>query len=165
MGNTNTKKNNIEAFEEAGASTSMPFSPTFAPDQSTFAPDQFTTMPLFIDPNLPKVTEAPYTIPLQTTNKTGFQCLTDEDCKNPDSFSSTPGKNGKMVYSCPSATCSGGVCNCGSTCALDPYSGVCCQGLEKIGGEMYCVENTSQPLVTPTTNANEGIYWFIDEDQ
>lgn len=85
----------------------------------------------------------------QLVPSTAFTCTNDEDCKNIDSTSSSIEKG--VVYSCPSATCNAGQCSCGSECKLDKYSGVCCQGLMKIGDITFCVENTSPPTERPST--------------
>ncbi len=76
--------------------------------------------------------------------KSSFQCIGDDDCMNMDSYRSSPGKD--PVYSCPVATCSGGTCICGPDCQLDPYSGVCCQDLEVIGNDVFCVEDKNAVL-------------------
>lgn len=77
-------------------------------------------------------------------------CYSNEDCMNLDSRLSRPDK---LVYSCPNARCVGGspgtsgTCNC-VNCKLDPYSGKCCQGLEKVGNDIFCV-NSSMPTFKP----------------
>lgn len=118
--------------------------------------DNVQTYAPFIDPNVSKYTEAPKEDVSKDVNKIGFKCVTNEDCMNLDSFSSSVNK-GKinMVYSCPSATCNDGVCNCGNDCSLDPYSGVCCQGLDKIGDDVYCIENTNPP----ERKSDYNIFW------
>jgi hypothetical protein len=79
-----------------------------------------------------------------------FKCTSNDDCMNMDSYRSKPGSD--PVYSCPVATCSGGACECGSDCRLDPYSGVCCQDLEVIGNDVFCVESKNTPLVIKDDN-------------
>jgi hypothetical protein len=69
-------------------------------------------------------------------------CSDDSECMNIDEFSSTPDN---IVYSCPSAKCLNNQCSCGSSCKIDPYSGRCCQGLENIRGDTFCIENTAIP--------------------
>ncbi len=112
----------------------------------------------WVDPNMPRNTDAPVTTAPIDVNKIGFTCTSNEDCMNLDSFSSTPGN---PVYSCPSATCNSGVCSCEPSCKLDKYSGTCCQGLEKIGSELYCIENTAKPTLSNKTELNDSFFWFI----
>ncbi len=76
-------------------------------------------------------------------------CDNDEYCKNISSYKSEPGN---VVYSCPDATCKAGMCDCGSGCKLDAYSGSCCQGLEKVGDIEFCVEITDAPNIVSTTS-------------
>jgi hypothetical protein len=123
----------------------------------------FTGTGTDIDPNQPRFTDAPSgpyptmgpygpnTVKVETGNvdisgftMSSFKCTSDDDCMNMDAYRSKPGSS--PVYSCPGAKCSGGSCNCGSDCKLDPYSGICCQGLEKIGQDIFCVESTGEPL-------------------
>ncbi len=137
---------------------------TMSPITSTNVPD-ITPAP-WVDPNLPRITTITTFLPIvtNTTNKTGFQCTTNEDCMNLDSYRSKPGR--PPVYSCPSATCVSGTCSCEPDCKFDSYSGVCCQGLETINGESYCVEDTSQPLDSGESQTNfynsDPIFWFVD---
>jgi len=79
-----------------------------------------------------------------------FKCTSTEDCMNMDSYRSKPGQD--PVYSCPAAICSDGSCNCGSDCKLDPYSGTCCQDLEAIGTDVFCIESKNTPLVIKDDN-------------
>jgi hypothetical protein len=146
---------NVEMFDDSTT--------TGAPIDETMMPTMMPTMAPFIDPNAPRIndaSEAPTTTQL-TTNKTGFQCTSNEDCMNMDSYRSTPGK--PPVYSCPTATCSAGVCSCEPSCKLDPYSGVCCQALEKIGGESYCVESTGQPVAITSKGITDVSWWFVED--
>lgn len=71
-------------------------------------------------------------------------CCSNEDCMNMDSYRSKPGKS--PVYSCPNATCAGGNCDCGTECKLDPYLGQCCQDLERIGTDIFCVEDKNTAI-------------------
>jgi hypothetical protein len=84
-------------------------------------------------------------------------CLKDEDCMNLDSYSSS-GEN--LVYACPGSTCTKGTCVCGSNCKFDKYSGSCCQGLEEINGEQYCIENITRPKPFDMTAGPESLYSF-----
>lgn len=77
--------------------------------------------------------------PIYVKNAT---CYTDDDCMNMDAFSSSPNK---IVYSCPDAKCVSNSCTCGANCKKDPYSGTCCQGIETIRGDTFCIENTAIP--------------------
>lgn len=104
--------------------------------ETTFEP---TYMPITQGP-----TYQPTQGPTQSSSiKTSVNaCYSDEDCMNPDSYSSTPDK---LVYSCPTAKCKNSSCECGSTCKQDPYSGMCCQDVQNIRGDSFCIENTSIP--------------------
>lgn len=73
-----------------------------------------------------------------------FKCTGDDDCMNMDSYRSKPGQ--APVFSCPAAKCAGGDCICGSDCKLDPYLGVCCQDIEVIGNDVFCVEDRTAIL-------------------
>ncbi len=56
-------------------------------------------------------------------------CTDDLMCQNIDSKRSVPGQD--LVLVCPNATCQAGRCACGASCERDPYTGMCCKGLEK----------------------------------
>ncbi len=73
-----------------------------------------------------------------------YKCTGDDDCMNMDSYRSSPGKD--PVYSCPAAKCTGNTCICGSDCKLDPYLGICCQDLEVINKDVFCVEDRNSVL-------------------
>lgn len=56
-------------------------------------------------------------------------CTDDLMCQNIDSKRSVPGKTPVLV--CPEARCMGGRCSCGDNCERDPYTGMCCTGIEE----------------------------------
>jgi hypothetical protein len=65
-------------------------------------------------------------------------CSDDIMCQNINSKKSTPDN---IVLVCPEAKCVGGTCQCGKKCKKDPYTGMCCNDIEKVGNDTYCVEN------------------------
>lgn len=65
-------------------------------------------------------------------------CSDDLMCQNINSKKSTPGN---IVLVCPDAKCSGGTCQCGKKCKKDQYTGMCCNDIEKVGSDTYCIEN------------------------
>jgi len=77
-----------------------------------------------------------------TLNTSGSSCYHDEDCMHLDEDKSTWSN---LVYACPSAKCNEGTCQCGTGCMVDSYSGICCQGLEMIGSDSFCIMSTGQP--------------------
>jgi hypothetical protein len=94
-------------------------------------------------------TSAPFTP--ASTNDNGFPsdvpssnayCQDDEECQNLDEMNSTPDN---LVYSCPTAKCIGNQCQCSPNCKKDPYTGMCCQGVQTIGSDSFCIENTATP--------------------
>jgi hypothetical protein len=84
-----------------------------------------------------------HTVPLDFKTS-AVACTSNDDCMNMDSYRSKPGS--APVYSCPAATCSGGACECGTDCKNDPRVGYCCQDLEVIGEDVFCVESKDTPL-------------------
>lgn len=131
----------------------------FVPRPSYSMPNS-TNVPMIYDPNIGSFipinrtrevsvelafpTMAPDVVPFTEPDLANANfCYSDEDCMNLDSFSSGPKKG--LVYSCPTAKCVTGSCQCGSTCKKDPYSGMCCQGLKTIRGDTFCIENTAMP--------------------
>ena len=90
-----------------------------------------------------------YSLPVTKTvppnfKTSSYKCSGDDDCMNMDSYRSKPGLD--PVFSCPAAKCSGGDCICGPDCVLDPYLGVCCQDLEVINNDVFCVEDRHSVL-------------------
>jgi hypothetical protein len=65
-------------------------------------------------------------------------CTDDLMCQN---INANKSKTDKMVLTCPNAKCVGGTCDCGSNCERDPYTGICCNSIEKIGSDTFCIEN------------------------
>ena len=75
-------------------------------------------------------------------NTSGYSCSHDEDCMHLDEDKSTWSN---LVYACPNAKCNEGTCQCGSSCVLDSYSGICCQGIDIIGSDSFCIMSTESP--------------------
>jgi hypothetical protein len=59
-------------------------------------------------------------------------------CQNINSKKSTPDN---IELACPGAKCVGGTCDCGKKCKKDPNSGICCNSIEIIRGDKFCVES------------------------
>lgn len=169
MGNNNSKKlgysmYNREMLENDAPSGSVPAA----------ANDPTNGAGGYYDPNLGStVVEKPQkltseenkfptapasTVPFAPVKTSGFTCSEDIDCQNPSSFASDPSKG--LVLSCPSAKCVGQKCECGSDCQLDPYSQVCCQSLEVINGESYCVEHKDKIPPPPPAFGKDPIFYF-----
>ena len=66
-----------------------------------------------------------------------MECNDNEFCKNLDLYKSSPGK---IVYRCPTSTCSAGTCNCASPCFRDFTTGTCVRPMDTI-----------PPFITPGT--------------
>jgi len=58
-----------------------------------------------------------------------MECNDNEFCKNLDLYKSSPGK---IVYRCPTSTCSAGTCNCASPCFRDFTTGTCVRPMDTI---------------------------------
>ena len=78
-----------------------------------------------------------------TTDNSNAFCADDQMCQTIDEYQSTPSN---IVYACPSGKCISGQCSCGAGCVRDPR-GYCCQGLQTINGESFCVTNTAKPNI------------------
>ncbi len=65
-------------------------------------------------------------------------CTDDLMCQNINATKSTPDN---IILTCPAAKCLEGVCSCGTECKRDPYTGMCCKDVEKIGSDTFCIEN------------------------
>lgn len=103
-----------------------------------------------------ETTEAPYI----STLKANSSCRQDDDCKGINRKLSKPNN---IVYNCPNATCTGNSCSCGSGCEYDTYSGKCCQGIDVIHGQRFCVERTKAPKTIAPTVAPTGAPLKIED--
>jgi hypothetical protein len=131
---------------------------------SMSATDSPVYTPIPYDPNTVKLVSVENPWPGSGTDFTNyiplapgaanFGCSLDEDCMNLDPGLSNPNN---LVYSCPKAKCLNNTCSCGSECQRDPYTGMCCQGIDIIRGDAFCIEHTERPLETSETLETSGL--------